>query len=285
MTSHDEMLRVTRRSLIDFGSATGAFEASLCTCDNSDCMFRRPETYPMHVLLQDVARAAAVHVAPMEDEPPADAALRTQLVAFGNRFQLFRCPCAEPDCPATTASHSPLGDLAHATFLQWYGLSGCVGREGAEQTRRAAEIAIRNLHAVRVWTERLSQVPRVFLEEAIAASRTARESELLREAQSLAAACTDRWIPRFVALPEIEDAMDLVLVIAEAGEWTDEQAHDWLLLANDALLGLMTRDLLDPMPNGVLYAGIDPVIPLRLVRAAVVAGATGAPPGFFAFAT
>jgi hypothetical protein len=33
-----------------------------------------------------------------------------------------------------------------------------------------------------------------------------------------------------------------------------------------------------------MYSGIEPIVPLHAVRAAVVAGETGAPRGFFAFA-
>jgi len=172
----------------------------------------------------------------------------------------------------------------YTTYVQWYSLSGCIGREGSEQARRAAEIAVRNLHAVRAWVQQLITVPRVFLEVAISDYSDARSRPWLREAQILAAECVDRWIPALVELPEVEDAMDLILLIAESGAWTDQQAADWLLLANDALLALMTRDLLAPAPNRAIYAGTDTVIPLNRVRAAVVSGETGAPPGFFSFA-
>src|SRR5215212_1790269 len=127
MTSnHDEILRSTRAALIAFGSGANAFAASLCTCDEPECAYRQPETYPVHVLLQDVARAAADHDSPPDEEPEAAASLRSRLVALGEQFQLFRCPCSDPDCPTLGAPSAPLAQLAYTTFLQWYALSGCL---------------------------------------------------------------------------------------------------------------------------------------------------------------
>lgn len=284
ITSNDEVLKAARTALVAYGSSLQAFGDSLCTCDDPECVYRQPETYPVHVLLQDLARAGRDRTASPAEEPASDAEVRARVVAFGEHFHLYRCPCGEPDCPTTTARTAPIADLLYTTYVQWYALSGCLGRDGADQAHRGAEIAIRNLHAVRAWTHALSEVPRVFIETAIAAYAARRSDAWLREAQILAAECSDRWIPQLVQLPEVEDAMDLVLLIAEAGEWTDEQAQVWLLLANDALLALMTRDLLDPAPGLAMYSGIEPIVPMQAVRAAVVAGETGAPRGFFAFA-
>lgn len=281
---NDAAVLAARAALVAYGASVLAFAESVCRCDDAECLYRSPETYPLHVLLQDVARATRDHISAPPHEAGAERELRAALISFGEHFHLFRCPCGEPDCPATTAPTAPLGDLVYTAYVQWYGLSGCLGREGAEQSHHAAEIAIRNLHGVRAWTAALSAVPRVFIETAIAAYATQRSAAWLREAQILAVECTERWIPRLVQLPEVEDAMDLVLLIAESGAWTDAQAQDWLILANDALLSLMTRDLLDPAATQVMYAGIEPLVPLRAVRAAVVAGDTGAPRGFFAFA-
>lgn len=282
--TNDEALKAVRTALVAFGASLQAFGDSLCTCDDPDCVYRQPETYPVHVLLQDLARAGRDRTRRPAEEPPSDAEVRTRVVAFGEHFHLYRCACGEPDCPTTTARTAPMADLLYTTYVQWYALSGCLGRDGVDQAQRGAEIAIRNLHAVRAWTRALSQVPRVFIETAISAYAARGSDAWLRESQILAAECSDRWIPQLVQLPEVEDAMDLVLLIAEAGEWTDEQARVWLLLANDALLALMTRDLLDPAPGLAMYSGIEPIVPMQAVRAAVVAGETGAPRGFFAFA-
>jgi hypothetical protein len=281
--THDDLVESARSALVRYGERLSAFTGSICQCDDPECVYRRPDTYPVHVLLQDTAQATRDRTHPASDDDAADSALRAALIALGVGFDLFRCSCADAGCPTTTAPTAPIGDLVYTVYVQWYGLSGCLA-EGPEQARRAAEIAIRNLHAVRAWVGFLTNVPRVFLEKAIAAYGSARSTPWLREAQVLAAECADRWIPRMVQLSEIEDAMDLVLLIAESGAWTDEQAETWLLLANDALLALMTRDLLAPAPNLAIYAGMNDVIPLNQVRAAVIAGSTGAPPGFFAFA-
>jgi hypothetical protein len=280
----DRIVQAARAALVNYGTANDAFTGSLCTCEEPDCIYRSPEDYPIHVLLQDVARATQDRTTAAAKESEEDTRLRASLIALGECFTLFRCSCGEPDCPTTTAPGAPIADLVYTTYVQWYSLSGCIGREGSEQARRAAEIAVRNLHAVRAWVQQLITVPRVFLEVAISDYSDARSRPWLREAQILAAECADRWIPALVELPEVEDAMDLILLIAESGAWTDQQAADWLLLANDALLALMTRDLLAPAPNRAIYAGTDTVIPLNRVRAAVVSGETGAPPGFFSFA-
>lgn len=282
--TNNDILQAARAELVRYGTTLAAFDASICTCDEPECVYRRPETYPLHVLLQDVARAGRDRMTHPSEEPPHDAGVRAHLVALGDHFGLFRCTCGEPDCPTTSARTAPIGDLLYTTYVQWYAFSGCLGREGADQVRRAAEIAIRNLHAVRAWTRALSGVPRVFIEAAITAYAVRQGDAWLREAQILAVECSEQWIPHLVQFPEVEDAMDLVLVIAEAGEWTDEQAQVWLLLANDALLALVTRDLLDPLPGQEIYSGIEPIVPLQAVRAAVLSGETGAPPGFFAFA-
>lgn len=63
----------------------------------------------------------------------------------------------------------------------------------------------------------MSEVPRVFIEATIDAYAARRGDAWLREAQVLAVECSDRWIPHLVQFPEVEDAMDLVLLIAEAG--------------------------------------------------------------------
>lgn len=282
--THDELVEYARSVLVRYGNRLGAFSASVCTCDDPACVYRQPDTYPVHVLLQDAARATKGRTHDAAADDAADSAVRGALIALGEGFELFRCACGEADCPTVAAPGAPIADLVYTVYVQWYGLSGCLGREGPDQARLAAETAIRNLHAVRAWVRFLTAVPRVFLEEAINAYAAARSRPWLREAQILAAECSDRWIPRLVQLPEVEDAMDLVLVIAESGAWTDEQAETWLLLANDALLALMTRDLLAPAPNAAMYAGMDSVIPLNQVRTAVIAGDTGAPAGFFAFA-
>ena len=283
-TVHDALVESARAALLQYGTPLGAFSESLCTCDEPDCLYRRPETYPLHVLLQDVARAAQDRSAPSSEDGPADSRLRAALIALADQFRLFTCSCGEPDCPTTTAPLGSIGNLVYWVYVQWYSLSGCVGRDGPEQARRAAEIAIRNLHAVRAWVNQLTEVPRGFLEEAIAAYAAVPARPWLREAQSLAVECTERWIPQMIELPEVEDAMDLILIIAESGEWTDEQAVNWLLLANDALLALMTRDLLAPDTNNQMYSGSEAIVPLKRVRASVIAGDTGAPPGFFSFA-
>jgi hypothetical protein len=282
--THDHLVDSARFVLIQYGQRLGAFTASVCTCDDPGCLYRQPDTYPMHVLLQDTARATKDrnHV-PAQDDA-ADSAARAALIALGEGFDLFRCSCEDDACPTVSAPGDPIADLVYTVYVQWYGLSGCVGREGPDQARLAAETAIRNLHAVRAWVRFLTDVPRVSLENAITSYAGTRGGAWLREAQALAVECSDRWIPRLVQLPEVEDAMDLVLLIAESGAWTDEQAEIWLQLANDALLALMTRDLLAPEPNIAMYSGMNSVIPLNHVRAAVIAGETGAPAGFFAFA-
>ncbi|HEU4559801.1 MAG TPA: hypothetical protein VFS20_18260 [Longimicrobium sp.] len=282
-TMHDTII-TTRASLLSYGHTRGAFAGSLCSCDEPVCAYRQPETYPVHVLLQDVARAVQHETAPADSETGPDEALRAQLIRFGKSFGLFRCPCAEPSCPTATATRAPLCDLVYTVYTQWYAMSGCVGYEGPEEARRAATIAIRNLHAVSAWTARLSSVGRSFIAAAIDAYDAMQADAWRREALTLAAECSGRWIPTLVHLPEIDDAMDLVLLIAEAGGWTDEQATTWLHLANDALLALMTRDLLDPAATAVLYAPAETIVPFQHVRVAVLAGDTGAPPGFFAFA-
>ena len=280
----DHPVRQARHLLLALGGRLDAFARVVCPCTDPECIYHAPERFPLHLLLQEVAEAARELRTPAADEPEDHRDLRATLLALGEPLGLFRCSCDEPACPTTTAPSAPLADLLYATYVQWYGLSGCAGRDGADQAARAAEIAIRNLHAVQAWTRRLASAPRVFLEEAVRFYQERAPAPWPYEARALAAECLDRWIPHFASLPEVVEAMDLVLLIAEHAEFPDDDAALWMQFANDGLIALMIRDLADPAVCSAMYEGMEPLAPIRGIQVDVITGRTGASPGFFRFA-
>lgn len=271
----DDSVRQARDHLLALGARLDAFARVACPCTDPECIYHAPDRFPLHLLLQEVAEAARGLRTPAAEEPGDHQDLRAALLALGEPLGIFRCGCDEPGCPTATAPSAPLADLLY---------SGCAGREGADQAGRAAEIAVRNLHAVRAWTRRMEAVPRVFLEEAVRFYRERAPAPWPYEARALAAECLDRWIPHFVALPEVVEAMDLVLVVAEHAEFRDDDAALWMQLANDGLIALMVRDLADPPVCDAMYEGMEPLVPIRGVQVDVITGRTGATPGFFRFA-
>lgn len=280
----DDSVRHARDQLLALGARLDAFTRAVCPCTDPECIYHAPERFPLHLVLQEVAEAARDLRTPAAEEPRDQRDLRTALLALGEPLGIFRCGCDEPACPTATAPSAPLADLLYTAYVQWYGLSGCAGRDGADQALRAAEIAVRNLHAVQAWTRRLESVPRVFLEEAVRSYRERAPAPWPYEARALAAECLDRWIPHVATLLEVVEAMDLVLVIAEHAEFPDEDAALWMQLANDGLIALMIRDLADPAVCNAMYEGMEPLVPVRGVQVDVIAGRTGAAPGFFRFA-
>jgi hypothetical protein len=279
--SRDEIVASTRAALLDFGRATHAFERRVCRCDDPACIYREPAVFPLHLLLQETSRVLR------QDRTRQAPDLRQALIALGQAFRLFECDCDEPDCPAVTAPAESTADLASTVFVQWYSLGGTLGRDDPDSMGNGAETAIRNLHTVSAWTERLHSAGLADIRTAVRAFVSSDLAAWRREAKILATECVEHWIPRPTEQPEVYDAaggrgaLSSVLLVAEAGGWRPDEAAAWLLLANEALLALLTRDLVDPEVTAALYAPMEDLIPLDALRLDVLAGTTGTPPGFF----
>jgi hypothetical protein len=274
----DRVVTTARDALLAYGRGQDAFTRRICRCDDPACLYREPTTFPLHLLLQEVARQISAGPAVAS---PLHPPLRDALIALGDEFALFRCVCQDPECPTTSARTGTLAELADTVFLQWYGLSGTVARDEDDDRRAGVEIAIRNLHTVAAWTARVRDVDAARLAAAAEAYVPSERSSWRHEAKILATESLDEWVPAPLDQDEVRGALEHVLLVAETSGWARETAATLLLLVNDALLALLTRDLADPLVTDALYAAMDPLVPVHALRLDVLAGATGAPPGFF----
>jgi hypothetical protein len=274
----DSAIVQCREALLLHGTSAGAFDRRICRCADPNCLYLTPATFPLHLLLQEVARVLDGAL----PQPSADAVLRGPLTLLGDAFDLFSCSCRDPECPALTAREGTINHLASTVFLKWYSMSGVVARDTTDDELNAAEMGVRNLHTVEAWYHRIEQVGSSHVRELVARfAGDHRSSPWRREAILLASECVDRWIPNPGSQQEVQAALENALLVAEIGGFDRKEAADWMLLWNDLLLALLTRDLADPAVTDALYSPMEPLIPLAVLRLAVFAGETGAPLGFF----
>lgn len=187
---------------------------------------------------------------------------------------LFTCQCRDPGCPSRNPRELETHDLLGLVENAWHEMAGCLNAckypVNPSLAATADQILERNLHALRVFNERIDAEQDGDWEDVLVRYTLLVRTHTFNDLQKALAHGIDTHFKqsRYVH-PEVDAAHRLLKQIPVRRGWDQRTTGCFTMALSTAINALLLRDIAAPMVFEVLYEPVNPKIPSAEINLAL----------------
>lgn len=266
----DVSLAQVRGPLLTFASKMDLLDGVVCTCGAPDCPARSAE-------LLVVERLLVAILTNYRPESPSQSAtgpdgsqantVRKALMDFGAEWDLFKCPCDDPNCPTTRVHDLGFLELVDLVWHAWVGRSGHLLRSPvAAEIEKAMYFKDRNFRILKQFTDRLITTSMTQWRDMLARSAATRATRLHKEAQHLISHGRTTWMGGTANHEEVRRLDYAMIAIPERAGLQSVDVRDGIIALTDGMHAIQMLDIADASFTDALYAPLEPLIPISELK-------------------